>query len=337
MPNPRRKERRGLLQKLYLAVHRRVFARRLREQTRFPDRYIVSVGNLSAGGTGKTPAVWFLAEHARDRRPLAVLRGYGGKASKQGVLVSDGKELLAGWKDAGDEAVLLAGLPGLRVAAGARRADMIQTFGGDSELILLDDAFQNPSVYRDHDLVLMDASVPSELLRLLPTGRLREPFEALERAHSVLLTRVDQASPTQLSELRQRIEEFLPAERIFESVHRVLDVEPAPGEGPIGAFCGIGNPESFYRALGAMGHAPAVKRTFRDHHDWSASELRALAAEGRERGLQWITTEKDRVRLQNRPDLPEGFLESLSVLRIRLEILGGREEKFLRLVLGTAG
>ena len=346
----------SLLERLYFWIHRRVFQKRLEKRVRFQDKYVVSVGNLSAGGTGKTPAVALLARGAFERNlpVLAVLRGYGGQASKTGVLVSNGEDILADQRQAGDEAMLLADIQGLSVAAGRNRPDLIRRFGADHKLILLDDAFQNPLVYRDHELVLLDACVPLSRLRLIPRGKFREPLAALERAHTVLFTRVDQADQEEFATLKAAVTNMVDPANIFESAHRSRGVFRATGAKPLsarapatstedaacGAFCGIGNPESFYKTLSEAGIELLRRRSFADHHDFTSRELSELEEFLREdESRRWITTEKDFMRLRA-PGAPgkfrvsQNFLSRLDILKIRLEILGGREKEFLERVLG---
>ncbi len=336
-----------VLQKLYLALHRRVFARRLGRQRRFAGKRVISIGNLSAGGTGKTPAVVLLAQNAlRDgHRPLVVLRGYRGRGSSAGILVSDGQGPLASARDAGDEAVLLAErLPGVRVAAGSDRAALIERFGADATLILLDDAFQNPAVFRDFDLVLIDSSIPPDAVRVFPGGHFREDLTALERAHAVLLTRVEPAGGAGRTAWETRIHARFPRLPVFAAAHRPDLARPAFAAqttapvteelpaGPIAAFCGLGNPEAFRRTLVGAGLSPVEFRAFPDHHTFRAADLRTVFAGN---ALTWITTEKDLVRLRELDplDFPDEFRRRLYVLPIGLEILDGRESAFLALAL----
>lgn len=339
----------GLLSRIYLALHHFVFRRRKERAVKFKVR-VVSVGNLSMGGTGKTPLVAYLAEKARKRNPMVVLRGYGGRSAG---LVSDGRHTISTFDSAGDEAMLLAQVPGLRVAAGRDRIDLIRRFAGDSGIIFLDDAFQNPSIARDVDLVLIDATLPPERLRVFPGGKFREDVDALRRASAVLLTRSDSVhTHSWLSLLRSRF----PALPIFQSVHEFAGLVPfvpakiktepdrkqklarrspqglraakhSPSVG-MGAFCGIGNPQAFYNMLTENGMKLISTKSFSDHHRYTAPELRKLI-----RGsLGWITTEKDAVRIRDL-GLDPSILESIWIARLRLRITVG-EKSFLKLVLG---
>ena len=343
---------------LYLRAHRRTFRRRLARQTVFEQLYVVSVGNLSAGGTGKTPVALLLAEQLRGRGvpALAVLRGYGGTASKTGLLVSDGTRVFADLRAAGDEALLFARAPGLRVAVGRDRVSAILRFAGDARVVLLDDAFQNPLVGRDHELVLIDALVPLRKMLVFPAGRFREPPEALSRADTIVLPRADLAPPEQLDELTQMIARNAPRAAVFRGRHapgpvvsggwrgsslaESTIVKLAPGT-RVGAFCGLGNPDGFFRSLSEGPHRLDVvyKRAFADHHPYTAADVRALFRQADRAGLSdlnLITSAKDFVRLAGLPDLPEDLRRRILVLEISFEVLENRQAEFLKRVIGPA-
>ncbi|MCB1322962.1 MAG: tetraacyldisaccharide 4'-kinase, partial [Leptospiraceae bacterium] len=283
----------------------------------------------------KTPLVFKSAQVGGPDRTLAVLRGYGGEAPAGGLLVSDGVRLLCDADRAGDEALLLAGQPGLRVAVGRNRRAVIENYAIDRSLIILDDAFQNPLVHHDHDLVLIDATVGVDRVRVFPRGRFRDTFEALERADTVLLTRVNQTQSDILSELYAEIEQFLPRKNIFESVHQFVGLEPHTRARRVAAFCGIGNPGAFFHALEREGYRLEARQKFPDHHRYKVEQLQKMIQRGPER-IPWITTEKDWVRIKFSrslkliPDLEK----RLHVMRMQVQILHGREEEFFKRILG---
>lgn len=322
---------RSWLERLYLAIHYWLYRRRKARATRVAGARVISIGNLSAGGSGKTPLVIALAAELERRNiPAAVaLRGYGGSASSAGALVSDGGRIRLGAAEAGDEALLIARRTRARVFVGRDRVRAVQSFAGDARTILLDDAFQNPSLARDHEVVLIDASVPLAAFRVFPAGKFREGVEALVRADTILLTRVDQAPPEQLAQWQDAIRSSGAQAPVFQCVHRPGAVQPAPPAGAaLGAFCGIGNPEAFYRTLERAGIVPALRKSFPDHYNFRIGELRELLAQAD----YWITTEKDRARLA---DLGLSAAEEarLFTLPIELEILDGRRGEFFARVL----
>ncbi|MCR9143859.1 MAG: tetraacyldisaccharide 4'-kinase [bacterium] len=364
-----------ILEGLYLRVHRRVYRRRLADQTVFEELYVVSVGNLSAGGTGKTPVALALAKYLREREipALAVLRGYGGSAARSakpsaqasgvagGLLVSDGERRLTTVDVAGDEAMLFARSPGLRVAVGRDRVGAIREFAGDARVVLLDDAFQNPLVGRDHELVLLDSLVPVHEMRVFPGGRFRDPPAALRQADTILLTRVDLASPPAVAELEALVAEVAPEVPVFRGRHRPAKLTDLPSAScdtnaandandandavnksepaAIGAFCGLGNPEGFFQSLATPPNEiqPAFTRAFRDHHAYTTADIQTLFRAAEQAGhsdIHFVTSAKDFARLEALPDLDQEYRQRIHVLEIEFEVLDGRGSEFFERVLG---
>ena len=283
------------------------------------DAPVVSIGNLSAGGTGKTPMVAWVARElgARGRRVGLLSRGFGARAG-------------AG----NDEAALLAELlPDVPHAQGADRIanghGLIERHACD--VLVLDDGFQHRKLARDLDIVLLDATRPWGLAGrsdhdapLLPRGLLREPPSALSRADAVILTRVDQASTAELTDLRRAVERHAPGKALALASHaparlRALDgacAELAELSGrDVDVVSGIGNPAAFQRTLEALGARVREHRRFPDHHAFTASDLAGL-------GARWIVvTAKDAVKLRA---LASPALGSLRVLDIELRFHEGQ-------------
>jgi tetraacyldisaccharide 4'-kinase len=314
---------------------------------RLPCR-VVCVGNLTVGGTGKTPAVIALARRLTEAgsKLCVVLRGYGRSGPAVGV-VSDGRDLLLTWQHAGEEAVLLARhLPGVPILVGGDRLQVgrlaLQRFGPDT--ILLDDGFQHRRLHRDVDLVLLDATDPFGGGWLLPRGRLREPVTGLARAHAVVVTRSDQAAD--LESLRQSLRATAPEIPIAWAVHRpsrVVDL--ASGEersvevlrgARVFAVSGIANPRSFHQTVTDLGATIAGALVFPDHHAFLTQDRAHMAREARAAGATHIlTTEKDAIRLGT--NLPAGL--PVCALSIDLEVVEGAEvlHRLLGVSLGGAG
>jgi tetraacyldisaccharide 4'-kinase len=264
---------------------------------------VVSVGNLSVGGSGKTPVVARVAEVLRDAgEKVAVLsRGYGGSFRGEALVVSDGTTVLAGAVEAGDEPVMLArALPGVVVAVGARR-DVVgraveARFG--RRVHVLDDGFQHLRLERDLDLVCLDVNDLED--RPMPAGRLRERPSALARASLVLLTRIEAASDADLRALEAR----LSPERTFRVARRVVGFSTLDGAAaapPARAFllAAIARPERFQQDLLRCGVVVVGSAFFRDHHRFRRGELDGVAARARAAGAEGIvTTAKDAVRLE---------------------------------------
>jgi len=275
-----------------------------------PSIPVISVGNLTYGGTNKTPFVEMLCKliEASGVSPGVVSRGYGGNNPDVRV-VESGKisGLVADRRYVGDEPILLsARLPGVPVAVSRNRVKGLEELKRRGvKLAVADDAFQHRRVARDVDIVLIDAACSFGSGRLIPAGTLREPVTALRRAHIVVITKVDQADASKLSSLRKKISEFVPENRIFNARFNVVDWAAwengrfrSNAEKPVGrrvmAFSAIGNPDSFIRSLEMEGAVIAGARHFRDHHSYSEYDMNSLVAEMETCGADYLTcTEKD--------------------------------------------
>ncbi|MDE2143893.1 MAG: tetraacyldisaccharide 4'-kinase [Elusimicrobia bacterium] len=299
---------------------------------------VICIGNLTVGGTGKTPAVLLAAETLRRRGHdvSVVSRGYGRTAPKKDVTVLiDGRH--TDWRLCGDEPWMIhqslqgQGVPVLvcpdRAKAGALAVEM---YG--SSVVILDDGFQHLKLHRDLDVVLVNARDPFGGRRLLPLGNLREPLSALRRAHLVVVTHADRITAPELSALREEIHAIHPGVTILESAHKadhVLDVRTekkhplAHLKGkPVAAFSGLGDPLSFETQLEELGATLAQTWRYPDHHAYTAQELRSV--ESLRGGLPLVTTFKDFVRLPD--DWREILGGEVLVLGIKLEILKGRNQ-----------
>jgi tetraacyldisaccharide 4'-kinase len=271
------------------------------------DAIVISVGNITVGGTGKTPFVIHLADWLKGQGvPTAVLsRGYG-RNTRGLVVVSDGRRLRSDAVRAGDEPVLLArrlgGVPvvvcGDRVRAG-RFA--VQEYA--SRVLVLDDAFQHRRILRNLDIVLLNAERPFGNGRLLPGGPLREPLAGLARADLLVVTGVGE-SPVSLDIPVFR--EHPPAAVLY--VRRVprawislpdwntLPLDRMQGKRVL-AFAGIGNPASFERTVSETGAAVVRCLGFRDHHPYGFRDVERIARAAVQMGVHAVvTTEKDAVR-----------------------------------------
>ncbi|MBF0401427.1 MAG: tetraacyldisaccharide 4'-kinase [Magnetococcales bacterium] len=300
-----------------------------------PPCPVISVGNLSAGGTGKTPMVLWLAQQLRRwHRPLAIVsRGYGTPAVQRpgqprGVtLVADATGQRLAPPEAADEAALLAqNLPGVVVLTGADRARLIRYALAvqGAELILMDDGFQHLPVQRDLDLVLMDARQPLGNGFLLPGGILRESPQALRRCDAILLTRCD-SEPLfeQASTLLSRI---VPGKPVFRVDHhpvawrRLGSTTELPlsalAAQPVLAFCGIARPDSFMNSLAQCQVRSTGLRIFPDHGNYSRAIWADLLCQARATQAQaMVCTEKDAVKID--PEWIEPAMP-LYVLRMAL-------------------
>jgi tetraacyldisaccharide 4'-kinase len=288
---------------------------------------VISVGNLSVGGTGKTPFVVFLAETLLRLgwKPSILSRGYGRRSGEGPIALEPGAGRAPDPRVVGDEPALLARrLPEvpLVIAADRYRAGLMAEERFGVNVHLLDDGFQHLALARELDIVLLDLTRNYSTAALLPAGSLREPLAALARAQIVVLTRAELADPLPLENELRRLNPDL---KIFRSRTRlekfvdaasgnVLAMASVVGK-PVCAFCGIGNPSAFFGDLRKWGLAPVVERVFPDHHPYSEQELGALSRQATEIGAATLlTTEKDVM------NFPRGWRSDFPVLACVVEV-----------------
>ncbi len=254
---------------------------------------VISVGNLTLGGTGKTPLVEWLARYFRKRdvRVSIVSRGYG---AEQGERNDEALELELSLPD----------VPHLqnpnRVEAAQLAVEELET-----QLIVLDDGFQHRRLARDLDIVLLDATEPFGYEHVFPRGTLREPLAGLARAQVVVLSRADMLEETQRKEIQQRARQLAPHAVWCEVVHKPAMLLDADGvEHPLAsvpgprsaAFCGIGNPAGFRHTLETLDYNVCLWREFPDHHNYSREDVQSLTSWVAEVD-QVLCTRKDLVKL----------------------------------------
>lgn len=246
---------------------------------------VVSIGNLSLGGTGKTPCVEYVAKFYRELGvQVAILsRGYGADAGPN------------------DEAMVLEeNLPDVPHLQGADRSALADAAVEEleAELLVLDDGFQHRRLHRDLDIVLIDATGPPHRDWLFPRGTLREPASSLKRANAILLTRCDQVSEGEVNAIREWLTSRAPGVPVATTEHRPVANELKGAT--VGAFCGIGNPESFRRTLESLGAMVTEFRTFPDHHAYTREDVDNLLswAERLPPHAVVTTTQKDWVKLR---------------------------------------
>jgi tetraacyldisaccharide 4'-kinase len=321
---------------------------------------VVSVGNITVGGTGKTPLAISLARRFRDRglRPLVISRGYRGRAERTGGVVSDGRSLRMGPREAGDEPFMMAAaLSRVPVVVGGDRfaAGGLAQSAFDPGVIVLDDAFQHIQLHRDINLVVMDRDNPLGNGRLLPRGPLREPVSALARADAFILTRGGE--PGGQADLPAWSPRLAGNRPVFSTVSSLqirlaagIDRRGAGAPVPafavmaardlrgrrVAAFSGIARNHRFVAGLHRFGIDLAAHLSFPDHHWYTDADLRRIQRTARESRAEMVaTTEKDWVRVFRRIDWP------MPVVVVSVEIgfsRGGRAlDRFVDQRLGRAG
>ena len=266
------------------------------------DVPVISIGNLTVGGTGKTPLVLWAAKRllAAGGKPAVVSRGYRGRAGRGPVVVSDGSGPLVRADVSGDEPALISSaLPGLIVVVGSDRvAGARKAIELGCDRILLDDGFQHRRLARNLNILLWDARTLPEEENLLPRGRLREPLDSARRADALVLTHSDETAID-----RAVWAEAFPSLPGFTARHQPCGLISEEGTGPprrVLAFCGIAQPDGFRHTLESQGIHIVRLKAFPDHHDYSDKELSDLATEAERARLPLVTTEKDWVKIRDR-------------------------------------
>lgn len=307
-------------------------------KTRKIECKVISIGNITVGGTGKTPMVIMLANLLKERgyRPAVLSRGYGGRNRNSINVVSDGKRIFMEHDEAGDEPALIAGLVSdVPVITGRRRyltgRYALERLGAD--ILILDDAFQHRGLSRDIDIVLLNGESPFGSGFLLPRGTLREPAKALNRADVIVLTGADQKE-----EIAPTVKGLVPVPT-FRGYRRPKDLVQGNGDDiypleylkgkTVCAFAGIAEPESFKRTIKFLGGEVVAFVRFPDHHRYTERDLKEIRRESLNHSAAiTITTEKDGIKLTGFPD----FLCDIYMLRIEMEIID-RDREFEDMIL----
>lgn len=278
---------------------------------------VISIGNITVGGTGKTPALELLARlYANSGKKVAIVsRGYGSE-TKESLIVANNKEILLDVKKAGDEVYLLANLlANIPIVKGQNRwqAAKLAEEKFQPDLILLDDGFQHLALKRDLDIIIIDALNPFGYNHLLPRGFLREPLKALKRAHLFIISRVNQVSSSQVKQIKDRLKAYNKKAKILTSEHksaylRLLKASKQEKDYNLEkirdkkalAVSGIGNPKSFVYSLNDLGVNVVDTVNYPDHYQYKVEDFTELAIKAQKQGVNFlITTEKDMVKISD--------------------------------------
>lgn len=273
---------------------------------------VISVGNLTMGGTGKTPVTIYLGSLLADMNPAIVSRGYKSKRTSEVHIVSDGVKISSDVEVSGDEPVLIAeSLPGVPVLTSKKRSSAgryaIDNF--QAGIIVLDDGFQHLAIFRDVNIALFKVDSFLGNNRIFPGGDMREPLKALGRADCFMLTCVDEENRERALGIQNALAKRFPAIPVFFAEYQASvimnhdgsrrDISALGSQGLL-AFCGLASPASFQRTLTRMGADILGFKGFEDHHVYSVEELEKLVRDAKKAGAQGlITTEKDMVKLKH--------------------------------------
>ncbi len=272
---------------------------------RHPEIPVISVGNISVGGTGKTPVVMKIIKDIGSLAPVAVVsRGYGRKTVRT-LEVSSCDDYLV----SGDEPLLIKrnSPEVLVIVAKNRYRGALLASGRGARVVILDDGLQSWEIKRDLNIVLVNALDPFAGEKLLPAGRLREPLSALNRANAIVITKSNYVSPSRLEEIKEKLDFYSPGTDIFIAREKIGSFRKLFGSKKcspeyfrgkkVMCFSALGNNASFHKLLEQYGLDVIEKKEKRDHYKWKENEINKISEEARSRGLDLITTEKDAVKL----------------------------------------
>jgi len=298
----------------------------------FPKAKIISVGNITVGGTGKTPWTIFLADKiSKSGRKVAILtRGYGRKSSGQ-VILDEKNKIQKIWQETGDEPFLMASkLNGVPIVVNSDRAEAGRwaLYNNQAQVLILDDGFQNKGIKKDLEIVIIDATNPFGNFKLLPAGILREPLKNLKRADLLILNKVARnTSKKKLLNILKSVSSAPIIEAQYEKSH-FEEINSGKIISPLNlkdktclAFCGIANPYSFTDSLKQSQIQVVATKFFPDHYVYKEREVSNLVEEGLNQKADFlVTTEKDKVRL------PKVNLKlPIYALKIEVKITRGEE------------
>lgn len=321
-----------------MGIRARLYEKDVLSSKRLPCR-VVSIGNILAGGTGKTPMTILIAQTLNDMgyRVAVISRGYRGRMENSGGVVSDGRRIISGPEDAGDEPYLMARrLKGIPVVVGSRRYDsgMVAVKRFHPDVIVLDDAFQHLRLKRDLNLVLLDCHAPFGNGHILPRGLLREPMSALNRAHAIVFTRCGHA-------VESSILDALPGQRpVFYTAHTQVirttrlddgtllndttDISALKGK-KIVAFSGLADNHQFFDGLEQAGCMLVHTFSFADHHRYGSSDLNRITETARERDADLlVTTYKDFVKIEKKKQWPVALI----AVDVNIQVIGDQRRFF---------
>ncbi len=309
-------------------------------KTRKAGVTVISVGNITVGGTGKTPSVELIAKLlTKEGRKVAVVsRGYKGQNREAVNVVSDGESILLGPELAGDEPFMLAQkLRGVPVLIGKERFEVCQYAGDkfDLDAVILDDGFQHLRLRRDFNILITDGKRGVGNGHMFPRGPLREPVSGIKRADLIILNGSGGIDP----EWRQEISRLHPSAPLFEGVYRAEQVKTLWKDetreisfikgAKVALLTAIASPRSFRALIDSLGGDVVTEFNFADHHAYTQEELRRTVEKAGQEGAEFIlTTEKDAVKLEQL-GRPDGI--SLCAVKITLD-LSGRERELLNML-----
>jgi tetraacyldisaccharide 4'-kinase len=290
---------------------------------------VISIGNLTFGGTGKTPFTLWLADylHKKDKKVMVLMRGYKGKLENSSGLIHSGKTINPDPVDYGDEALLFARrLEDATIVVGKKRSENLSFYFPkiEPDVVLLDDGHQHIKIKRKLNIVLFDATMAISRYRVAPLGYMREGFQALKDADLVVIGKADVVTPEKIKNLKKFLQPHLPLGVEFAEIgfrpnglynaanDLVFKSDEIRGKKVIG-LAGVANPKSFFQLLENLGAEVIVTESFPDHHYFKPDEINALLSYAKSEDALLVTTEKDMVRIKK-------IVEDESILFLEVDV-----------------
>ena len=314
---------------LVVEIRNFLFCHQLLLKTAKLNCFLISIGNITAGGTGKTPITIFLAKQLlkKEREIAVIARGY--KKKGNGFLVSNKREILLEPGESGDEAGLLAkNLSGIPILIGRNRKELtkiaLNNFKADT--IILDDAFHYRYLKKDCEIVVLDSTNPFSNKRLLPAGLLREPLSSLKYADCFWLNHINLVDQEKLDGLKKSLKEINPGANVVESFYQPVSLVDSSGKvseisaifgKEVWLLAGIGNPSTFENLVKDLGVKIKGKSFFHDHHWYKNRDLKKISRKDFD---ILLTTEKDLIKLKE-------LVFPKPILALRIEVKIKDEEK----------
>ena len=312
---------------------------------------VFSVGNITAGGTGKTPLVIWLCNKITKNYGCAILtRGYKTRRAscvmRRAKKIRDTRYAIRNTID--EPAILAESCPDAKVIVNPDRvaaaAEAVSKFG--AKVLVMDDGFQHRRLGRDLDIVTIDSTSPFGYGKMLPAGLLREPIDALKRADVVVITRCDQTGEAELSQIEKKLQSINPDMIIARAIHapvcaksldnRQIGLEELQDKKVL-AFCGIGNPEAFLNTIKGLGAEIVGSKIYNDHYNYTANDIAQISQQAERLKTDLIlTTEKDRTKiiLDSQFSTLNSQQMPLAYLAVELKFIAG-EDKITRLIEDT--
>lgn len=321
---------------LITSLRNKLYDSKILKSKKIEDLEIFCVGNITIGGTGKTPTVQYLVQKfVNEGRKVAIVsRGYKGKRKVDPLIVSDGKEIFVTAKESGDEPLLHALNTEVPIVVGRNRyeACILAKEKFDIDTIVMDDGYQHRKLERDYNIVLIDATNPFGSGRLLPLGTLREDLRELKRANEFIITKADLVEEREIKKIKKYLSKY--KKNISVAKYGVVSLKNLRGERKplfwvngkkVLLFSGLANPLNFEKTVISLLPSATERMDFLDHHNFKERDFLRIKRRANEMGADFIiTTEKDIVKLPTNFEMPRTYVLKVELTMIEDNLLKRR-------------